>query len=332
MNDSPPLSASPPLVSVVIVNWNGQSFLERNLRALSAQTFRDFEIILIDNGSTDDSLEGLEIRWPEVHLKRLHRNLGFAAANNRGVALSRGDWIALLNNDAFPSPNWLETLVNAGRDHPEYTFFASCLLSLSQTDTIDGLGDAYHYTGYAWRQSHGRPLGKHPPASVEVFGPCAAAALYHRKDWLAAGGFDESFFCYHEDVDLAFRLRLQGHRCLFLPEAVVEHVGSGSQGAASDFVRYHSHRNLVWTFVKNMPGFLFFLFLPAHLLLNLGTLGYFFLIGRGPVIWRSKRDAIRGLGRVWNQRRIIQKNRRIPARHILKVLNLRLFPRSGRGR
>ena len=332
MNDPLQFPGASPLVSVIIVNWNGRSFLERNLQALVNQTFRDFETIIIDNGSTDNAVDGLELRWPEVRVKRLARNVGFAAANNLGIEISRGYWIALLNNDAFPQTDWLETLVKAVTDHREYSFFASCLLSARQANQIDGLGDAYHYSGYAWRRGHGRPLPKQLLTPVEVFGPCAAGAFYRREDLLAVGGFDELFFCYHEDVDLAFRLRLQGHRCLLIPEAVVEHVGSGSQGAASNFVRYHSHRNLVWTFVKNMPGFLFLLFLPAHLLLNLGTLFYFFLVGQGMVIWRSKRDAFRALGRVWKQRRTIQKKRCIPVRQFLKVLDLRLFPRSGRGR
>jgi GT2 family glycosyltransferase len=320
---------SAPLVSVIIVNWNGQAYLERTLRALADQTFRDFETILIDNGSTDDSVAGLEARWPAVRLKRLSRNLGFAAANNLGLGLSRGHWIALLNNDAFPRADWLERLLEAADRNPEYTFFASCLLSARRAGYLDGAGDAYHFTGYARRRGHGQPLSGPPLPPVEVFGPCAAAAFYRREDLLAAEGFDEHFFCYHEDVDLAFRLRLLGQRCLFVPEALVEHVGSGSHGSVSDFVRYHSHRNLVWTFVKNMPGVLFYLFLPAHLLLNLGSLLALACRGQGAVLLRAKRDALRALGRVWGQRRSIQKNRRIPARQLLKILDLRPRPRSG---
>jgi GT2 family glycosyltransferase len=312
-----------------MVNWNGRSTLERSLQALALQTFRDFETILIDNGSTDSSVEGLESRWPEIRVERLSRNLGFAPANNLGLSLSRGTWIALLNNDAFPRDDWLEMLVKAVTENRDYAFFASCLLSARQPDRIDGLGDAYHYSGYAWRRGHGSSLTGPHLTQMEVFGPCAAAALYRREDLLAAGGFDETFFCYHEDVDLAFRLRLLGHRCLFVPEAVVEHLGSESQGAASDFVRYHSHRNLVWTYVKNMPGLLFFLFLPAHLLLNLGALFYFSLRGQGAMIRRSKLDALRSLGRVWNQRRIIQKRRCLTARQLLKILDLHLFPGAG---
>ena len=161
----------------------------------------------------------LELRWPKVRVNRLFRNVGFAAANNLGIEISRGYWIALLNNDAFPQTDWLEVLVKAVVDHREYSFFASCLLSARQENQIDGLGDAYHYSGFAWRRGHGRPLSKHLLTPVEVFGPCAAAAFYRREDLLAVKGFDEYFFCYHEDVDLAFRLRLQGHRCLFIPEA-----------------------------------------------------------------------------------------------------------------
>ncbi|MBI5583990.1 MAG: glycosyltransferase family 2 protein [Deltaproteobacteria bacterium] len=318
-----------PLASVIIINWNGRPYLERTLQALADQTFRDFETILIDNGSTDGSVDGLESRWPEIRVRRLPQNLGFAAANNLGVALSRGTWIALLNNDAFPRTDWLEVLLAAAAENPEYSFFASCLLWAGRADCLDGLGDLYHFSGYARRHGHGRPLTGTLLARTEVFGPCAAAALYRREDMLSAGGFDEHYFCYHEDVDLAFRLRLLGHRCLLIPEAIVEHLGSGSQGSASDFTRYYNHRNLVWTFVKNMPGVLFYLFLPAHLLLNLGTLGYFTLAGQGAVIRRAKKDALRALGRVWHQRRTIQKNRRLPVWRLLKNLDLGFLPHIG---
>jgi GT2 family glycosyltransferase len=120
------------------------------------------------------------------------------------------------------------------------------------------------------------------------------------------GGFDEDYFCYHEDVDLSFRLRLQGHRCLYVPEARVEHLGSASSERESDFVVYHGHRNLVWTFFKNMPPTLLIRYLPAHLLLNLVTLLWFTSSGRGRVLIRSKRDALLGLSRTLEKRKAIQ--------------------------
>jgi GT2 family glycosyltransferase len=313
-----------PFCSVILVNYNGKAFLDRTLASLRSQTYRQFETILVDNASTDGSLEYLESRSLDLTVVRLSTNRGFAAANNIGVRVSRGEWIALLNNDAFPQNDWLETLFRATRRHPEYSFFASCLLLAPALNKIDGLGDVYHFSGLAWRQGHGHPVDRLIPEPVEVFGPCGAAALYRRDIFLAAGGFDEDYFCYHEDVDLAFRLRLRGQRCLYLPDAVVGHLASATHGAASDFVRYHSHRNLVWTFVKNMPSFLFYFFLPAHLLLNLGSLLFFSFQGQGKTIWKSKRDAVSALPRVWLQRKKIQQQRQIGLKQVLMMLRFKI--------
>ena len=176
-----------------------------------------------------------------------------------------------------------------------------------QGEYLDGMGDVYHRSGMAWRRGHGKPRNNQETEPFEVFGPCAAAALYRREIFIQTGGFDETFFCYHEDVDLAFRLRLQGHRCLYVPDALVEHVGSGSQGAHSDFVLYYGHRNLIWTYFKNMPGSLFWRYLPAHLMLNLVSLFWFSLKGHGRAIWKAKWDAVRGLPSVLKRRRQIQR-------------------------
>ena len=124
------MSAAPaPLVSVIVVNWNGQAHLGRCLAALAAQTFHDFEVIVVDNGSSDGSAEIVGARWPHYRLLRQDRNLGFAAANNIGARAARGAWLALLNNDAFPEPDWLEKLARATEEHPQYSGFASCQLS-----------------------------------------------------------------------------------------------------------------------------------------------------------------------------------------------------------
>ncbi len=310
-----------PLVSVIIVNWNGRKVLNRCLTAIAAQDFKDFEVIVIDNGSTDGSVDGLEVDWPDTRVIPLKENRGFAAANNLGAELAQGTWIALLNNDAFPSPGWLDALVSAAAKNPEFTFFASCLTMARQGEYLDGMGDVYHGSGMAWRRGHGQLQRDQHTEPSEVFGPCAAAALYPREIFIQTGGFDETFFCYHEDVDLAFRLRLQGHRCLYVPEALVEHVGSGSQGAHSDFVLYHGHRNLIWTYFKNMPASLFWRYLPAHLMLNIISLLWFSLKGHGRAIWRAKWDAIRGLPVVLKKRRQIQRGRQASISEINRAMD-----------
>ena len=227
--------------------------MEKCLRSLEAQTFRGFHTIVVDNGSTDESMNWLKTGENRFRVIFNRHNIGFAAANNLAIREAKTEWVALLNPDAFPEPEWLSNLMLAVRHNPEYSFFASKLISADNPRVLDGAGDNYHVSGLVWRQGHGNTAQGVMNEPREVFTPCAAAALYRRSALIDAGGFDEDFFCYVEDVDLGFRLRLAGHRCLYVPQAVAFHVGSATTGMTSDFCVYHGHRNLVWTFVKDMP-------------------------------------------------------------------------------
>jgi GT2 family glycosyltransferase len=304
-------------VAVAIVTRDAGSLIGEALDHLSRQTLAPARAIVVDNASSDGSLDGLEKRYPTVELVRLDRNVGFAAANNIAARKADGcDWIALLNPDAFPAPTWLEELARAAETHPEYTFFAS-RLNLAGSQALDGRGDSYHVSGWAWQRDHGRPQGEvDEGAPEEVFSPCAAAALYRRDAFLEAGGFDERFFCYAEDTDLSFRLRLAGHRCLYVPQAVVEHVGSATTGRESDFGIYHAHRNLVWTYAKDMPAPLVWLYLPQHLLMNLLAVVWFSSRGHPRAILRAKLDALRGLRGALAQRPSVQATRVRSAREL----------------
>jgi GT2 family glycosyltransferase len=292
--------------------------------ALACQTLKPRRVILVDSDSSDGAVDAFAERHPEVEVLRPGRNVGFAAGNNVGArAAADCEWIALLNPDAFPEPAWLDELVGAARRHPDCSLIGSRLVLATSPDRLDGTGDVYHVSGLAWRRDHRRPVGEGAPAG-EVFSVCAAAAMYRRDAFLSAGGFDERFFCYFEDTDLAFRLRLQGHRCWYEPDSVVHHVGSGTAGVESAFTLYHSHRNLVWTYVKNMPGILFWAYLPQHVLLNLLTVGWFSVRGQWRAILKAKRDALRGLPAMLRDRRALQDRRR--------VSNQELLQRMARGR
>jgi GT2 family glycosyltransferase len=300
--------------AVVVVNWNSGALLDRCLSAVAAQTVAPREVLVVDNGSTDGSADGIEARFPGVRLLRAGDNLGFAAANNLAAAAVRqAGWLALLNPDAFPEPRWLERLAAAASAHPGYSFFASRLVSAGDPERLDGTGDLYSPSGLAWRRDHGKPVAQASATASEVFSACAAAALYRRDAFREAGGFDESYFCFFEDVDLAFRLRLAGHRCLYVPDAVVHHVGSATTRRGSDFAVYHGHRNLVWTYVKDMPWPLVLTCLPQHLLLNVVSLAWFTLRGQARAIFRAKWDAVRSLPRVWRARRDVQGRARARA-------------------
>lgn len=309
-----------PKISVLISTWNSAKHLPRCLESLANQTFIDYEVLVVDNGSTDGSLDGLENHWPNIKITRLDKNVGFAAANNLGARMANGKWLALLNSDAFPEPDWLEQLIKAAENNPEFKSFASRQVQAHDHRFLDGAGDAYHVSGMAWRQCLGYPADRYGLESAEVFSPCAAAALYSREDYLKVGGFDEDFFSYLEDVDLGFRLRLQGYRCLYVPEAVVYHVGSASLGVASDFAFYHAHRNLIWSFVQNMPTRMFWKYLPAHIMANLIYLVYYSLQPQGQAIRRGKWAAIRGLRRSLNKRKEIQSHRRAELADLERVM------------
>jgi len=311
-----------PIVTIVIVNWNGERFLERCLATLMNQTVKPHEIILVDNASSDRSLE-IAQRFPYVKVLALDQNTGFARGNNLAIeaASTETEWIVLLNPDAFPAPRWLEELLAAAHTNPGFDAFGSKLVVAADPGVLDGAGDVYHVSGLVWRMGHGAPVASLPEQAREVFSPCAAAAMYRRSALLEVGGFDEDYFCYVEDVDLGFRLRLAGYRCLYVPLSVAHHVGSGTTGGQhSGFAVYHGHRNLVWTYVKDMPGMLFWTFLPLHLAMNLVTLMVFTVRGQGGVMFRAKRDALMGIPRMWRKRRQVQSKRVVSWRAILRVL------------
>lgn len=317
-------------VTVVVVDWNSGEFLAGCLQHLLKQTYRPEKVLVMDNGSMDGSARNAT-PVPGVTVRQLGANLGFAAANNRALEECDTEFVALLNPDAFPEPTWLENLLRAARKHPEIAAFGSKQVMATTPDKLDGVGDAYHFSGLVWRNGYDELAGPEHEHQAEVFSACAGAALYRCAALNDIGGFDEDYFCYLEDVDLGFRLRLAGHKAIYVPDAVVQHVGSASTGGLhSDFAVYHGHRNLVWTFVKDMPGILFWLLLPLHILLNLVSVVWFTTRGQGSVILRSKRDAIRGLPNMWAKRKRIQAERTVRVRSIWHVLDKRLFPRSWR--
>lgn len=308
------------MVNVAIVFRKNFKDLCRCLQCLEKQSTPPERIIVVDN-SDQGELCGLDASRVEV--LRASVNIGFAAGNNLGIAEAGSEFIALLNPDAFPEPDWLGNLLKAAKANPQYVAFGSVQLLDESPELLDGVGDSYHPSGIFRRKGHGRRRSEYDdPQPREMFSPCAAAALYRRDALEAVGGFDEDFFCYGEDVDLIFRLRLAGWKSMLVEDAVVRHVGSASSGGQrSEFASYHGHRNMVWVYVKNMPGFLFWLFLPLHILANLASTLVLTLRGQGKVAWRAKRDAIKGLPAIWKKRQAIQCKRVASIKEIWRVLS-----------
>jgi GT2 family glycosyltransferase len=318
-----------PSVGVVVVNWNSFAELQRCLAALAIVRGEIRRTVVIDNCSNSAPDVLPSPRPAHTQYVRLDSNTGFARGNNLALPyLADCDWIALVNPDAYVDAGWLEALLEAVTLYPDCAMFASCLIKANEPAVLDGIGDNFHISGMAWRLGHGAPRGVSPVGDKEVFAPCAAAALYRRDALVALGGFDEDFFCYFEDVDLAFRLRLAGHKCMLVGNAMVHHVGSATTGdQKSDFAVYYGHRNMVWCYVKNMPIVLFWLLLPFHLMVNVAAMIRFALRGQGSTVLRAKWDAIKGISLMWRKRKLIQASRIAATDEIWRVLDKSLLPR-----
>jgi N-acetylglucosaminyl-diphospho-decaprenol L-rhamnosyltransferase len=302
-----------PLVTVVIVNYNSGACLARCIAALARQSWREFDVLIVDNGSADESLHALDELPASWQAIRLGYNAGFAAANNLALRRTEAPWVALLNPDAFPETDWLEQLLAGTERYPDAAAFGSLQIDAARPDRLDGAGDACHVSGIYWRGGSGQSIARQR-GEGEVTSVCAAAALYRREAVLAQGGFDEDFFCYGEDVDLGLRLWRAGYRSIQLADAAVRHVGGASGGRRSDFAVYHGRRNRLWLYVKNMPPALFWPLLPAHLLATAADLPRFWLSGNLRALGRALVDGLRGLPGVWRKRRMLQALPRGPRR------------------
>lgn len=311
---------SPSTHAVLIVNFNSWDHLRRCLRALEQQTNREFDVYVLDNAS--DAAPPADILGnPELTLIQSKRNLGFAAGCNQLVQTAGAPWSIFLNPDTEPGPDWFEQLRRASEQYPNDSIFTARLIT-QDANILDGDGDCYHISGLVWRSGHGMPVpGAGPPR--EVFAASGAATLIRTTVFLGVGGYDEDFFCYVEDVDLGFRLRLTGERCLLVSDAIVVHEGAVTSGGnRSDFATYYGHRNLVWCYVKNMPMALLILTLPLHLLLNVVTLGVLAARGQLKTGIKAKRDAIRGLPGMWRKRSAIHESRKVRLQDLLGAMQV----------
>lgn len=283
-------------ISVIIVNFNGGHYPNLALRSLAAQTFRDFEVLFVDNASSDGSADKLETDGiPAFKLIRSHENLGFAGGNNLAAKQASGEWLALLNPDAIASPEWLAEVARARVAYKDVKMFASAQYSAANTSVMDGAGDAYLIFGMPWRGGYGRPVKEMPQTDCYCFSPCGAGAFFERRIFLDVGGFDERFFCFCEDVDLGFRLQLLGHDCVFLSQAVIQHYGGHSSDKVSEFATFHGGRNRIWTYVKNMPPFWLIVTLPGHVVLSIYLILHAMMKGKGRSTARAMWAGISGL-------------------------------------
>ena len=309
-----------PDVSVVIVTFQSGDTLPRCLEALKAQTVAGFQTILSDNGSTDGAPQAAAAADAGLVLIEQGANLGFAAGNNRAADRAAGRWLVLLNPDAYPEPGFIAAFLAAAAALPRARCFTARQRMAGDPSRLDGLGDALTGIGFPFRGGYGAP-DPGPMDNSEVFSPCGAAMMIDRALFLALGGFDEGFFCYCEDVDLGYRLRLRGETVVLAAAAIVAHEGSASTGGRrSDFSLYHGARNRLWLYVKNTPPLLLLATLPFHVLATAFVWLRATVQGHAEPVERGLEDAIKGLPEVWRRRVEIQRGRRVSSGAIADMM------------
>ena len=314
---------------MIVVNFNGRQWLERCLGAIRAQLAADDELVLVDNASTDGSVELVRDRFSDVRVLALDRNHGFAGGNNAGAKEARGTYLAFLNNDAIPQTGWLSALRRSLDRDPSVGLTTSQLVYLHDPSTIDSAGDGYLRAGGAFKRFHGESSAL-AGVSGEVFGACGAAFMIRRSLFLELGGFDEDFFMVYEDVDLSYRARLRGHRCLYVSDAIVHHAGSGTLGRSSEAAVFHGQRNLEWTYLKNTPLALLVRSFPSHVLYGgAAVAGYAASGGLGPCL-RGKWAALKGLPNILRKRAIVQRSRVATSKELWRVMDGHWISRKNR--
>jgi GT2 family glycosyltransferase len=241
-------------VTVVVPAWNGERWLPGLFDSLAAQTQQPDEVIVVDNGSTDGRWSGWRARRRRRACSPRGRNTGFAMAANRGLLAAPSEFVALLNTDVVLAPDWIEIMATRLAAEQGCASVACKMVRLGSETVLDDCGDVLRRDGVCEQRGHGRRDDGRWDAPGEVFGACAGAALYRRSAVREAGGFDERFFSYLEDVDLALRLQLGGWRCAYEPRAVARHAGGGSSDQLSTPVAYWTARNTVLLLSKYWPA------------------------------------------------------------------------------
>ena len=307
-----------PVISIVIPNYDGLRHLEGCLSALRQQAFRNFETILVDNGSRDASISFVQKHFPEVRIVTLAENRGFAAAINAGVAVAEGEFVAWLNNDTEADPGWLEALQSV-LDRREYSMWASRVVWFDRPHLLDSAGDGFTRAAVPFKRGHLDPVSNYETQD-EVFAPSGSAAVFRRTLIADVGELDERFFLVHEDVDFCLRARLRGHRCLYVPDAIVKHKVNSSIGYLSWAYVFYGQRNLECVYWKNLPWPLLLYCLPAHCVFNLLACGYYVLKGHGLTFMHAKLMSLARVPRLLRQRSDIQSRRVVSTKELWRLM------------
>jgi GT2 family glycosyltransferase len=311
---------SMPAINLIVLNWNGKHFLETCLTALRRQTFRDFEAILVDNGSEDGSAEYVRAHFPEVRLLALGENRGFTGGNIAGWELVRNGppegLIVLLNNDTEAHPLWLEEMHKASCVYQGAGTFASKMMMFDARNRIENCGFSMSTIGFTSDLGRGEVDSPAWSEPRRVFGACAGAAAYRRSMLEDVGFLDNDFFMTAEDIDLSFRAQLRGYECWMIPSAIVYHRFRATMSKFPARQTFFTQRNSEIVYLKNMPAGLMLGFLPMRILYELGSTAYSFKMGYGGAFLKGKFDALRQLPAVLRKRQEVQRGRTVSNGHL----------------
>lgn len=310
-----------PRLSVIIPNWNGAHHLPTCLDALRAQTCGEFEIIVVDNASTDGSSELLAASYPEVHVLVLPENRGFTGACNAGINAAQGEFIALLNNDTEADQNWASAVLDAFARYPDAGIVASKMLLFDRRDHFHTAGDLYRVDGRlvnrgVWEQDNGQY-----DHEEYIFSACGGSSAYRRSMLDEIGLLDDDFFFSSEDMDLAWRAQLAGYRCLYTPHAVVYHRLAATGGGVT--ASFYDGRNAIWILIKNYPAALWRKHAFKILRAQWGLAWEALRAWRGAAArarLRGMAASLAGIPKMLRKRRAIQHGRRVSIEYIESIL------------
>jgi GT2 family glycosyltransferase len=289
-------------VTIIIPNYNGSKYINNCLDSLLAQSFKQFQIVFVDNASKDDSVEIVKTYFHKVKLIQLTENYGFSKAVNEGIKVSDSKFVVLLNNDTVVEKDWLKNLVACIEEDKKIFSCCSKMIRHNERDKIDDAGDEYTILGWALKRGDGAPAEKYNE-DKEVFSCCAGAAIYRRETFNVIGAFDENFFAYLEDVDISYRAKIYGYKNIYCSNAIVYHIGSATSGSKYNRFKIRiASRNNIYVLYKNMPFMQIILNLPFLVVGILSKSLLFTFMGYGKEYIFGVLDGIKNIGKIMKVR------------------------------
>lgn len=288
------------MISVIIPNYNGSKYIKQCLNSLKKQTYENYELIIIDNASQDNSIKIIEKHYPQVNLIKNKQNYGFSIAVNQGIKASKGEYVVLLNNDTVVFEDWLGNLVKCIEKDKKIFSVCSKMIRYNEKDKIDDAADEYNILGWAYKCGDGESIDKYIK-DRQVFSSCGGAAIYRKSVFEEIGYFDENFFAYMEDVDISYRAKIHGYKNIYCSSAKVYHIGSATTGSKyNSFKIKLAARNNIYVMYKNMPIIQLLINLPFLLLGQFVKFIFFSIRG-------FRKEFIDGLAEAFKNIRKIEK-------------------------